>query len=242
MKPPSAAPLPLLEPREALTRYLDSLFRDVAVFDEPVAATVSPPAPVTEPPAALVQPESAPRADAIPLQAQAQSWNGPVTCAVLQVGDLRLAVPLVDLHGIRRPGERLCRLPTLPPWVLGVTADAREARTQVADTALLLGRAIGQGEYPDLHVVTVAPGRWALACNGVEKTIRVENDAVRWRAQRNEDPWFAGVVAGELCALVDVAAMVTWLDTRAEGAASPVNSMAQRMQLAPQSDCRPPIS
>jgi purine-binding chemotaxis protein CheW len=136
-----------------------------------------------------------------------------MACAVLRVGELRMALPLLHLYGIRRPAEPLCRLPNQPEWILGIST-ALGGKTQLVDTAALLGRIPIPGEYPDLHIVTVAPERWSLACNGIDKTVKVNPEDVRWRVQCNDDPWFAGIVTSELCPFIDLRALVAWLDAR----------------------------
>lgn len=195
-----STPTRLLDPREALTGYLESLFRDAPASATETAATTTVETPAAaQPPSSPVTPPAAP-AD-------------PGRCAVVRVGDLRLALPLTELYGIRRQADRLPCLPGLPAWVLGVSGAAGD-RVLVVDAAMLMARGGVPREYPDLHLVTIAAGRWALACNGVETTIPIAAGEVRWRERREEDPWFAGVVAGELCTLIDVQAMVAWLDAR----------------------------
>jgi purine-binding chemotaxis protein CheW len=190
---------PLLDAREALTGYLDSLFRDIPVATEEAVA-----------PATTTPPVGAPAA----ISAPAMVHTDPGRCAVIKVGELRLALPLIELFGIRRQTDRLPRLPGQPPWVLGVSLTSG-GRVQVVDAAMMLARAATLQEYPELHLVTIAAGRWALACNGIEKTIMLTADAVRWREKREGEPWFAGVVSNELSSLIDVPALVAWLDARA---------------------------
>jgi purine-binding chemotaxis protein CheW len=200
----------LLDSREALTTYLDSLFGNafaVETPDEaepaptPLASVVTKTAEVL--PAVVAETPALPNATPMPTQ--------PLACAILKLGELRLALPLVELHGIRRQADRLTRLPGLPEWVLGVHVYA-SGRVQVIDTAKVLGRASNDFEYRQLHTVVVAAGRWALACNGVEKTMTIGPEDVRWRHHRDDDPWFAGVVAKELCSYIDVPELVRWLE------------------------------
>lgn len=193
-------PTQLLEPREALTGYLESLFRDApALAEETVAPEALEALTVARPQSTFIPPSAA--------------TSDPGRCAVIRVGTLRLALPLIELYGIRRQADRLSRLPGQPEWVLGVSAMGGD-RVVVVDATMMLARGGTPQEYPDLHLVAIAAGRWALACNGVETTISLAADAVRWRERREKVPWFAGVVAGELCTLVDVPAMIAWLDAR----------------------------
>lgn len=194
-------PTQLLDPREALTGYLESLFRDApAAAGETVTSRALETPTTAGPKSTFVPPSAAP--------------SDPGRCAVIRLGTLRLALPLSELYGIRRQADRLSRLPGQPAWVLGVSGMGGD-RVVVVDTAMMLARGGAPQEYPDLHLVTIAAARWALACNGVETAISLAANAVRWRERREEDPWFAGVVADELCTLVDVPAMIAWLDARA---------------------------
>jgi purine-binding chemotaxis protein CheW len=201
---------PLLDQREALTSYLDSLFSNApsgADADETPASTPT------------VEVATASQRAAAPILAVSETPDvptAPVPCALVHVGDLRLAMPLVELHGIRRQQERLSRLPGSAEWVLGVCGSGGP-RLEVVDTAALLGGRAGHA-YDELHVVIVSPGRWALACDGIEKTVTVDPSSVRWRGQRQAngaDPWFAGTVTDELCPYVDVPALIQWLESGA---------------------------
>jgi len=201
MNPQRYQEAPLLGHTQALTLYLEGLFREAA--DDPAeeeSTAELKPAPVASATAGIL-------ASSIPIQ--------PVTCALVKVGELRLAMPLIHLCGVRRPSGQLCRVPEQPRWSLGITTGGSDGQIQVVDTAKLLGRAHAPTHYFDLHIVIVAPERWGLACDGVEKLVRVAASDVRWRAQRDNDPWFAGVVSGELCSFIDVPALVTWLDAGA---------------------------
>lgn len=80
----------LLDPREALTGYLDSLFRDAPALVAEAAETAVTNT-VETPTAALPQ-----SSIATPLTAPAD----PGRCAVIRVGRLRLALPLTELYGI----------------------------------------------------------------------------------------------------------------------------------------------
>lgn len=225
----------LLEQSEALRLYLASLFREPAPTPVPtspgpaaapaaarcvppvVATEVRPLVPVTtsEPMVPPVVTEEEPRADETLPTLEELAAQGPFASLLMRVGGVRLAIPLKSLYGIRRHSERLARLPDSPSWVLGLLHD-RQERVQVVDTRFLLRRSAdgmpGQAAPADYSVLIVAKGRWGLNCEQIEHVITVQPAAVKWRAERRKRPWFAGVLPGELCTLVDVPALVAWLD------------------------------
>ncbi len=213
-EPTSFRDPPLLEQSRALTLYLDSLFRDVpetpALEDTPV---VPPLLPVAEMPrgeeVAPVEIAEHPE----PPEPGAAFEKTPFTCLRIGMGDLQLAVPMSSLFGIRRLPDKPIRLPGSPPWVLGMLGGGDE-KVQVVDLAALLGSSGDVDATPEAprHAVIVADGRWAIACDAAGRSLRVDPALVRWSGGHARLPWLAGIVAGELCTLLDPKGLAAWLD------------------------------
>ena len=238
MKDDNTEPVALLEQSQALSAYLASLFREPAhlVAESMVAAAtetatppqipagpvpVEPQPQVTPPAVAAVAVEPVPVATETPT-IDSLAASGPFASLLVRVDGVRLAIPLRNLFGIRRQGNRLTRLPDSPSWMLGLLND-RNARIQVVDAAALLDAGAGHGPRADDsaaggHVVILAKDRWGMNCETIEHVVKVDPGQVRWRANRSRRPWFAGVLPAELCTLIDVPALVAWLD---RGAPSP---------------------
>ena len=196
---------PLLEQSQALTLYLDSLFRDMPPQSEEAPA----PAEITALPASdMASPD---RSEPLPPGSGFEKL--PFSCLLIGMGDVRLAVPMSSLFGIRRMPEKPVRLPGSPPWVVGMLGGGDD-KVQVVDLAALLSSdgAAGLPQAGTRHAVIIAEGRWAIGCEAASRTLRVDPVLVRWSGGNARRPWLAGIVPGELCTLLDVQALVTWLD------------------------------
>ncbi|WP_081617261.1 chemotaxis protein CheW [Thioalkalivibrio sulfidiphilus] len=212
----------LLEEREALTRYLDSLLQEIPEApqeSESQARTEMPvPAPVKAPPTPPVAevrtevpaPVQAPVVE--PSQAQSPSPEvGPpewgrerFQCLGLRLAGLTLAVPLVKLNGIIEMPDEITPMPGHQPWFLGLVRHL-DRQVKVVDIARIV---LPEGrEYAPIearHVVLMDDSQWGIACEGITEVMTLESDAVRWRSSRGKRPWLAGTVIEQMCAILDV--------------------------------------
>ncbi len=208
-----------VEPVIALGDYLDALFRpvqEVAVGEPPQAGCQETPVEelvrsLQEEPAAVAETSPAPVRPASRLQ-----------LLLLDLGGLRLAVPLEALSSIHRLPQRLTRVPHQQAWLLGVY-DHHGVKVAAVDTFGLVvppshrERLRRTGTEGPPVVVTVGGGRWGLVCHDTGTVLELEHDEVKWRSDRSVRPWLAGTVKSELCALLDVEAFVHWLEQGAPG-------------------------
>ena len=208
-----------VEPVIALGDYLDALFRpvqEVALGEPPQAGRQASPA---EELVRSLQEEPAPVPDASATPAPAGSR---LQLLLLDLGGLRLAVPLKALSSIHRLPDKLTQLPHQQPWLLGVY-DHHGHKVAAVDT---LGLVVPPSHRERLRqprvegppvVVTVGGGDWGLVCRDTGTVLELEHDEVKWRSDRSLRPWLAGTVKSELCALLDVEAFVQWLEQGAPG-------------------------
>ncbi len=223
----------LVEQQHALDAYLDSLLAE-ATEPEPAPAPEAPPValqvvepasaeadeigtPVVEAPA--VAPPPAPE-QARQSEPRPEWAEGRFQCLIFRVLGLKLAVPLARLNGILPWDEDLTRMPGHAPHFLGLMK-AHGETVQVVDTARIVmpadrqPPAIGEQERPlPSHVILVGQRRWGLACDGLSDTITLEPDEVHWRSRRGKRPWLAGTVIEQMCALLDVDALVRLLEQK----------------------------
>ncbi|ACL72431.1 CheW protein [Thioalkalivibrio sulfidiphilus HL-EbGr7] len=215
----------LLDEREALIRYLDSLLQEIPEAPqeaEPQTRTempVSQPAavaPVREaPPVAEVRtevpaPVQAPVVEPAPAQVPSPEAGPPewgrerFQCLGLRLAGLTLAVPLVKLNGIIEMPEEITPMPGHQPWFLGLVKHL-DRQVKVVDIARIV---LPEGrEYAPIearHVVLMDDSRWGIACEGITEVMTLEPDAVRWRSSRGKRPWLAGTVIEQMCAILDV--------------------------------------
>lgn len=204
-EPVAVNPLPAA--RDALQGYLDGLLREAT----PAAPRREAPPPATAQPAA---PEGA--VEALPGRAAGgpPEWAQEGFQALLfNVGPLRLAVPLVRLHGVLPWPETIAAMPGQPSWSLGLMRH-RERNVRVVDTASLVGVPTGAGQRPPpANVLIVGDGGWGLAADAIGEVLRLEPTEVKWRSAQGRRPWLAGTLLERLCALLDTDAFAGMLAT-----------------------------
>lgn len=169
----------------------------------------------TAEPVAAVQQKSAPETELTP-EGRPQWAESAFECLLFRVAGLQLAVPLVLLGAIHRIEADIRELPGSPDWFMGILSTP-QANLRVVNTAkwVMPGRAPESVESDYQFVIRLDDSEWALACDDVAQSFRLDPDAVRWRSERSRRPWLAGTVIDHMCALVDVRTMAGLL-SRAE--------------------------
>lgn len=126
-------------------------------------------------------------------------------------GSLTLATPLAKLNGIQHWSEdlKLHPMPGYADWLLGVLA-TDTGQVKVIDIAKLVipanhkARASLEAPRTFKHIVIIGEGEYGLACDELGDVIKLTEDSVRWRKDRQLRPWLAGTVIEQMCALLDV--------------------------------------
>ena len=226
----------LVDQQEAIRDYLDALLQDIPAFDdEPAAPTatqaVEPekrPAPEELPTVAAVpqEPEQEEVAEPLPEQPVAEQEpeaDEPIERDALQalffdVGGLKLAVPLTELHSVVPWGDvDVTPMPRQPEWQLGLMR-YRESNVRVVDTVNLVlppeKRQNQEAQAEPKHILVVGDGSWGITCHGIGDVVRLGADEVKWRRRGSARPWLAGTVIGHLSAVIDTGAFARMLQDR----------------------------
>jgi purine-binding chemotaxis protein CheW len=228
--------LDLANPEQALGLYLDALLREtpptptevssaqaLVPASVPVATRVVVPveAVTTEAVAVPVRardlelffdptPASAPA----PSRTAAPIPTEPFQALLFQVAGLTVAVSLVDLNGILRYPPQLVAVLGLPRWSLGVVRH-RDTNVVAVDSITLFVperlREAARAHANPRYLVLFGGGRFGLACDAVDRVIRLTPAEVRWRGERGRRPWLAGTVREHLCALLEIPALARLL-------------------------------
>jgi len=102
-------------------------------------------------------------------------------------------------------------------WLLGETY-LNEHKVKIVDTAMLVipksRQAILLSAFrPRLnHVLTVGNSDWGLACDKVLGKVKLQPTDIQWRSEQGKRPWLAGTIVSQKCALLDVGAIVHFLE------------------------------
>lgn len=137
------------------------------------------------------------------------------------IGELKLAVPLIKLGGIHRLAPEPTPLAGRPPWYLGLVA-GEYGNISLIDTALWImpeKYEIAKAKGLDYeYIVLLDETQWGLACSSVDDALTVTEDKVKWTPKGSKRPWLAGMMVDEMCALLDVDSLIEMLDDLSEEA------------------------
>jgi purine-binding chemotaxis protein CheW len=126
-----------------------------------------------------------------------------MNCILLDMHGLKLAVPFDYVEGALQLESLSLRLDG-PEWVLGRFGE-EPAWTQVVDTARWLIPERYKPEYSKYAEVIILKGRrWAIACDELVKSIRVDTRQINWHQDKSHRSWLLGTYMPERCAILDI--------------------------------------
>lgn len=138
-----------------------------------------------------------------------------VECMVCDVAGLKLALPLPQLGVVYelQDDDEVKPLFGQQDWYLGLVKTATD-KMQVIDSAsfIMPERNISLKEQGYKYLIRLAGSPWALACQGVDETINLNVDDIKWRKERGARPWLAGTIIEKMCALLDVEGLLQLVD------------------------------
>lgn len=143
------------------------------------------------------------------------SWSSQgVECLVFSVCGLKLAVPLLFLGGVYEiTSNDVKPLVGQPKWYLGMV-HTDEHHLQVIDTAKLIMPERKQclSEQGFKYLIQLEKTPWAIACQSIDDTVRLNASEIKWRGERGKRTWLAGTVIEKMCALIDVNGLLQYVD------------------------------
>ena len=139
------------------------------------------------------------------------SWSSQgVECLIFSVCGLKLAVPLLFLGSVHEvEKDDVKPLMGQPKWYLGML-HTDESNLQVIDTSNFIMPEKGQNlsELGYKYLIQLEKTPWAIACQSIDDTVRLEASEIKWRGDRGKRAWLAGTVIEKMCALVDVSGLL----------------------------------
>ncbi len=125
---------------------------------------------------------------------------------LVEVNGLQLAVPLVALGQIQTMDENLTPLFGQSDWFMGLQ-QSPIGNIKTVNTAKFVMPERYQNEHNYKYVVSINGLHWGLAVDSIHQPISVSPDAIRWRVNRSNRPWMAGMVKDHMCVLLDIPAL-----------------------------------
>jgi purine-binding chemotaxis protein CheW len=131
-----------------------------------------------------------------------------LNCVLIDMHGMKLAVNFDRIEGALNIHDLSMDIAGLPDWILGAFGMDPQ-RTHVVDTAQWLIPERYKPEHSQYSEVLILQGRkWALACDGLVKSIQVPLDRVNLNQDRERRPWLLGTYMAERCAIIDVDQLV----------------------------------
>lgn len=129
-----------------------------------------------------------------------------------QIGGMPLAIAVSALNNIVHwPEQGLSQLPGQADWQLGLLRN-REQHCDVIDIRAVLQAPATATEAQADYILLLDQGRRGIACNVIEQIRTIRPDAINWRQDRRQRPWFLGVLSETMHSIVDIEALLVALD------------------------------
>ncbi|MBY4675970.1 chemotaxis protein CheW [Marinobacterium arenosum] len=196
--------LPQLTESERLEAEADAAMlaaAEAAVAESPVepAAPLEPPVPV---------------APALPV-GEKPAWAGDeLNCVMVTVYGINVAIPMEHIQSATSIEKVSLRMELEHDWILGQIVKNDHTLTYVLDSAHWLMPELYDAEkcsYQDM--VVLDGGYWALACDEMTRSVRIPCSSVAWSVDRSRRPWLLGTCMAERCAILDVDALISQLNS-----------------------------
>ena len=132
----------------------------------------------------------------------------PFDILLLEVQDIKVAVPLATLGQIHWLDESLTPLFGQAEWFIGIQKTTM-GNLKTIDIAqfIMPERYNTQAEQHHKYVVAIDGVGWGFAVDEIDQPIHIDPDGIRWRANRSNRTWMAGTVKEHMCVLLDIPAL-----------------------------------
>lgn len=138
-----------------------------------------------------------------------------LNCILFQLQGLTLAIPVDEVEGAVAMERLTLHLDLEHDWVLGFFS-AMGKETSVVDTGSWMLQGRFDPALANYEEVLILKGRrWALACDTLVKSMRMQRSDIVWAGENKSRPWLLGTNMTERCAILDVDKLQMLLDQQA---------------------------
>jgi chemotaxis signal transduction protein len=140
------------------------------------------------------------------------SFNGKQNFLLCEIGGLTLAIAVSSLNNIVHwPQHGLTRIPGQSAMHLGLLS-TQQQQCDVLDIRYLLQAPDTSAELQPDYILLLDKGRRGIACNRIEHIKTFASNAINWRQDRSQRPWFLGVLNESMHSIVDLTAIIAACD------------------------------
>lgn len=139
----------------------------------------------------------------------------PFQVLFFTLSGLRLAVPLDRLDGIVKWVDPT-PIPKMPVWHLGLVK-YQGVTVSVVDASHFISVPIHlrkqQGQYK--FIVLIGGKRWGIGADAISNVVTLTPEQVKWHNRSDSTKaWLAGTVKEQMCALIEVDGLIAQLEAR----------------------------
>ena len=133
-------------------------------------------------------------------------------CVMVKIDSLLIALPMAVLGTINKIENEPTKLPSKPKWFLGIHNVDKVRRYNLIDTQDVLfseeqKKKLKNKEGIRRFSINVFGTNWALACDEVIGSIRVESNDVKWRNDEKHQI-VSGTLKTKMCMLINVTKLI----------------------------------
>jgi len=149
-----------------------------------------------------------------------ETWSSQgIECILFNVAGLKLALPLPQLGSVYeiKEDDEVTPLFGQQSWYLGLLK-SETGTMQIIDSAefIMPERDVSLKEQGYQYLIRLNDSPWTLACQGIEETILLHANEIKWRPKRGNRAWLAGTVIEKMCALLDVTGLLELVDSQSK--------------------------
>jgi len=149
-----------------------------------------------------------------------ETWSSQgIECILFNVAGLKLALPLPQLGSVYeiKEDDEVTPLFGQQSWYLGLLK-SETGTMQIIDSAefIMPERNVSLKEQGYQYLIRLNDSPWTLACQGIEETILLHANEIKWRPKRGNRAWLAGTVIEKMCALLDVTGLLELVDSQSK--------------------------
>ncbi|MCJ8312206.1 MAG: chemotaxis protein CheW [Saccharospirillaceae bacterium] len=133
-------------------------------------------------------------------------------CVMVKIDTLLIALPMNVLGTINKITEPITKLPGKPKWFIGVHILDDKRRFNLIDTQDVLftekqKKKLQNKEGVRQFSINVYGSKWALACDEVVGSMKIEKSDVQWRNNTNSQ-LVLGTIKSKMCMLINVSKLI----------------------------------
>lgn len=140
------------------------------------------------------------------------AFTGKENFLLCEIGGMPLAIAVSSLNNIVHwPQQGLNQIPGQSAIQLGLLS-SHQQQTDVLDIRPMLQAPDTAAEPHADYILLLDKARRGIACNRIEQIRTLNTDAINWRQDCRQRPWFLGVISDSMHSIVDLTALLAAID------------------------------